>query len=73
RYVPKDQLPLTPMGKYYPQQYERYKKFGDLTVFFRPIKATDEPLEREFFYRLSDETIYFRFFSYLKALPHEKL
>lgn len=72
-YVPKDQLPLTPMGKYYPQQYEKYEKFGDITVFFRPIKATDEPLEREFFYRLSDETVYFRFFSYLKSLPHEKL
>ncbi len=72
-YVPKDQLPLTPMGRYYPQQYEKYEKFGDLTVFFRPIKPTDEPMEREFFYRLSDETVYFRFFSYLKALPHEKL
>lgn len=72
-YVPRDQLPLTPMGRYYPQQYERYERFGDLVVFFRPIKPTDEPLERDFFYRLSDETIYFRFFSYLKSLPHEKL
>jgi acyl-CoA hydrolase/GNAT superfamily N-acetyltransferase len=73
-YIPQDQLPLTPSGRYYPEKYERTEMFaGGLAVRVRPIKPTDEPLEREFFYRLSDETVYFRFFSYLKALPHEKL
>jgi GNAT superfamily N-acetyltransferase len=73
-YIPRDQLPLTPAVRYYPEQYERLETFkGGIKVFMRPIKPTDEPLEREFFYTLSDEAIYFRFFSYLKALPHEKL
>jgi GNAT superfamily N-acetyltransferase len=73
-YAPKDQLPLTPDGRYYPQRFERTDEFkGGLKVLMRPIKPTDEPLEREFFYALSDETIYSRFFQYLKSLPHEKL
>ncbi|MGH7143731.1 MAG: GNAT family N-acetyltransferase [Planctomycetota bacterium] len=43
------------------------------TVRFRVIQPTDEEMMREFFYALSPETVYHRFFSTLKALPHEKL
>jgi GNAT superfamily N-acetyltransferase len=30
-------------------------------------------MERDFFYSLSDETVYYRFFNILKAMPHEKI
>ncbi len=43
------------------------------TVHFRPINPTDEDMMRELFYTLSPETVYHRFFSRLKAMPHEKL
>ena len=68
-----DQMPLTVAGRFYPEQYEHEAEFGDANVFFRPIKPTDEPMERDFFYSLSDETVYYRFFNILKALPHEKI
>jgi len=73
-YIPKDQLPLTPAGRYYPERFERMEEFkGGLKVFMRPVQPTDEPLEREFFYSLSDDTVYYRFFQHVKALPHERL
>jgi acyl-CoA hydrolase/GNAT superfamily N-acetyltransferase len=68
-----DQMPLTVAGRFYPEQYEHTEDFGDMEVFFRPIKPTDEAMERDFFYSLSDETVYYRFFNIVKALPHEKI
>ena len=68
-----DQMPLTIAGRFYPEQYEHAAMFGDTRVFYRPIKPTDEAMERAFFYSLSDETIYYRFFNILKTMPHEKL
>jgi acyl-CoA hydrolase/GNAT superfamily N-acetyltransferase len=67
-----DQMPMT-SGKYYPEEYEETAHFGDVEVFFRPIKPSDEDLEREFFYSLSDESVYYRFFNIVKSMPHEKL
>ncbi|RKZ05799.1 4-hydroxybutyrate CoA-transferase, partial [bacterium] len=68
-----DQMPLTIAGKFYPEKYEHTVSFGDIDVFFRPVKPTDEELEREFFYSLSDESVYYRFFNIVKAMPHEKI
>jgi GNAT superfamily N-acetyltransferase len=42
-------------------------------VFLRPIRPTDEPAMRDLFYSFSKDTVFYRFFSYLKAMPHEKL
>ena len=67
-----DQMPMT-SGKYYPEEFEETAVFGDVEVFFRPIKPSDEDLERKFFYSLSDESVYYRFFNIVKAMPHEKL
>jgi len=67
-----DQMPMI-SGKYYPEEFEETADFGDVDVFFRPIKPSDEDLEREFFYSLSDESVYYRFFNIVKAMPHEKL
>jgi acyl-CoA hydrolase/GNAT superfamily N-acetyltransferase len=41
-------------------------------VHFRSIEPTDEPLIQDLFYRCSEQTIYLRFFSYLKAMPHSR-
>jgi len=66
-----DQMPLTLRG--YPEKHEHVKEFGDTEIFFRPVKPTDEKMQREFFYSLSDETVYYRFFNIVKTMPHEKI
>jgi acyl-CoA hydrolase/GNAT superfamily N-acetyltransferase len=68
-----DQMPLSVAGRFYPEKYEHVHEFDDIKIFFRPIKPTDEAMERDFFYALSDETVYYRFFNIVKAMPHEKI
>ena len=68
-----DQMPMGIPGNFYPIQYEEAAEFDGEKIFFRPVKPTDEAMEREFFYSLSDESVYYRFFNRIKALPHEKL
>ncbi len=41
-------------------------------IRFRPVEPTDEPLLQDLFYRSSEQTVYLRFFSYLKAMPHRQ-
>jgi len=54
-----------------PGQWETEGVFpGDLKVFFRPIKPTDERAIQEFFYSLPDQDIYYRFLSAMKVFPH---
>lgn len=38
-------------------------------VRFRPVKPEDETILQDFFYSLSERTIYLRFFSHLKFFP----
>lgn len=55
----------------HPGQWETDHVFpGDLKVFFRPIKPTDERALQEFFYSLPDQDIYYRFLSAMKVFPH---
>jgi len=60
-------------GKY-PEDLETYRitKAG-LRVFFRPIKISDESLLQEFLYSLSDNSLYRRFISIRKDMPHERI
>src|SRR2546425_7620469 len=44
---------------------------GGLFVQVRPIRPEDEPLLQEAFSRMSERSVYFRFFSPLKRLPEE--
>ena len=71
-YVYQDQI-LPPPGGLYPEQYEKRAAFGERELFFRPIKPTDEPLLKDLFYSLSDDSIYKRYFSQIKIMPHERL
>ncbi len=58
----------------YPAQWETEKIMKDGTLMhFRPIKPTDEPELREFMYSLSDESLYMRFFTKVKAMPHKRV
>ncbi|CAD7778326.1 hypothetical protein BLFGPEAP_01950 [Candidatus Methanoperedenaceae archaeon GB50] len=70
----KDQAYITGKGGEYPEDLETYRttKTG-LEIFLRPVKLTDEPLLKEFFYSLSDKSLYYRFMSQRKDMPHERL
>ncbi len=40
---------------------------------FRAIKPSDEEEMRRLFYRFSDQSLYYRYFSPIKTMPHEKM
>lgn len=58
----------------YPEHLETWRttKKGE-PVLFRPVRISDEPLLKDFFYDLSDNSMYRRFISYRKDMPHERL
>ena len=72
--VYKDQAFIQGKGGEYPEALETYRatKTG-LEILLRPIKISDEPLLKDFFYSLSDTSIYRRFISVRKDMPHERL
>ena len=70
----KDQAFIAGKGGEYPEDLETYRttKMG-MEILLRPIKISDEPLFKDFFYSLSDDTLYRRFISMRKDMPHERL
>ena len=69
-----DQIELPITAPIYPDELEHWIEVRDkVRAFMRPLKLTDEPLLREMFYKLSPESVHYRFFRMIKALPHEKL
>jgi acyl-CoA hydrolase/GNAT superfamily N-acetyltransferase len=58
----------------YPEELETYRtaKSG-LEVLLRPVRITDEPLLKDFFYSLSDKSLYRRFMSPRKDIHHKQL
>ncbi len=58
----------------YPEHLEAYRKTktGE-SVYLRPVKISDEPLLKDFYYSLSDRSMYRRFISLRKDMPHERL
>jgi acyl-CoA hydrolase/GNAT superfamily N-acetyltransferase len=58
----------------YPEALETYRttKTG-FQIFLRPVKITDEPLLKDFFYSLSDRSLHRRFLSWRTDIPHERL
>ncbi len=58
----------------YPVELETYRTTKtQLSIFIRPVKISDEPLLKDFFYSLSDISLHRRFLSYRKDMPHERL
>ncbi|MBU0529119.1 GNAT family N-acetyltransferase [bacterium] len=70
----KDQAFIAGKNGEYPSDLETHRvtKTG-FSIFLRPIKISDEPLLKEFFYSLSDNSMYKRFISTRKDMPHERL
>ncbi|MGM0452832.1 MAG: GNAT family N-acetyltransferase [Thermodesulfobacteriota bacterium] len=69
----KDQIFLAESAHLYPSNIETRQVFDDCTVRFRPIKPSDEEEMRRLFYRFSDESVYYRYFTPLKTMPHSKM
>jgi GNAT superfamily N-acetyltransferase len=65
-----DQLP--PLGVY-PKELETQATFDGTEVFFRPVMPIDESLMQDLFYSLSEESIYYRFFTGTSAMPHARV
>ena len=58
----------------YPQQLERRRTLADgRAVLIRPIRADDEPREREFFAQLSPESRQQRFMKFVRTVPDAML
>ncbi len=59
----------------YPEELERFRhlKKSGLDIRLRPVKINDEPLIKDLFYSLSDQSLYRRFISARKDMPHERL
>ncbi len=63
---------------FYPVEYpegleaEKVTKTG-LRIFLRPVRISDEPIVKEFFYSLSDKSLYRRFASARKDMPHSRI
>ncbi len=74
RIVYADQIELPMRVPAYPTELERFIELKDRSrVFIRPLRLTDEPLVRDLFYKLTPDSVHYRFFQMLKAMPHEKL
>lgn len=69
KYLFEDQI--IPEGAVYPVEMEQTVRFGDLELFLRPVKASDERLFQEYLYKLSERSVYLRFFQIRRDFPHE--
>ncbi len=69
-----DQAFVSGEGGVYPENLESYRtlKSGQ-EVLLRPVKLSDEPLLKDFFYSLNDQSLYRRFMSKRQDMPHERL
>jgi acyl-CoA hydrolase/RimJ/RimL family protein N-acetyltransferase len=70
----KDQAFISGKGGEYPKGLETYRttKAGQ-EISLRPVKISDEGLLKDFFYALSDNSMYRRFISRRQDMPHERL
>jgi RimJ/RimL family protein N-acetyltransferase len=70
----KDQAFIPGKGGVYPQHLETHRttKKG-LNLFLRPVKISDEPLLKDLFYSLSEDSRYRRFVSARREMPHDFL
>lgn len=70
----KDQIFLADSAHFYPSDLETRHTFkNNLNIRFRAIKPSDEDQMRRLFYRFSDKAIYYRYFSPIKTMPHERM
>jgi acyl-CoA hydrolase/GNAT superfamily N-acetyltransferase len=73
RYISQSQ-PGRSFGSIYPAELEcLHTTKQNKSVFVRPIKVADEDHLRDFFFKLSDHSVYLRYFRKLKSMPQRIL
>jgi ribosomal protein S18 acetylase RimI-like enzyme len=74
RLVYADQIYVSGSGRLYPGHIDVTAVFKNETeVRFRAIRPSDEESMRRFFYRFSDEGVYYRYFTPLRSMPHGRM
>jgi acyl-CoA hydrolase/RimJ/RimL family protein N-acetyltransferase len=74
RILYQDQIVVPECGILYPSEISSEQTFkGGVRVRFRAIKPSDEEEMRRLFYRFSDESVYYRYFSTVKTMPHSRM
>ncbi|MDO9559820.1 MAG: GNAT family N-acetyltransferase [Syntrophales bacterium] len=69
-----DQIYFAESGRLYPENIACTHTFRDnLRIHFRAIKPSDEDEMRRLFYRFSDQAVYYRYFSPIKTMPHDRM
>jgi acyl-CoA hydrolase len=69
-----DQIFLEASAHLYPAEISSQQSFkANTNVRFRAIKPSDEDEMRRLFYRFSDKSVYYRYFSPIKTMPHAKM
>jgi RimJ/RimL family protein N-acetyltransferase len=69
-----DQIFLPASANFFPASIATEETFkGDLVVRFRAIRPSDEEEMRKLFYRFSDQAVYYRYFSAVRAMPHARM
>jgi len=69
-----DQIYLAESAHNFPSHINACHQFkSGIEIRFRPIRPSDEEEMRRLFYRFSDESVYYRYFSSLKAMPHSRM
>ncbi|HPS91099.1 MAG TPA: GNAT family N-acetyltransferase [Methanothrix sp.] len=70
----KDQAFVSGPNGVYPEALETFRTTrSGLHILLRPVKIGDEPLMKDFFYGLSNESMYKRFMSVRMDMPHDRL
>ena len=70
----RDQIFLEESTHLYPAEIRSQHTFKEgLVVRFRAIRPSDEEDMRRLFYRFSDQTVYYRYFSPIKTMPHAQM
>ncbi len=69
-----DQIYQPGSGTMYPERLTSTQTFRDgLKIRFRAILPSDEEGMRKLFYRLSDQSVYYRYISAVKTMPHKRM
>lgn len=69
-----DQIYHARSGHLYPHDIQDRRTFKEgVTLRFRAIRPSDEEEMRRLFYRFSEESVYYRYFTHLRAMPHTKM
>jgi acyl-CoA hydrolase/RimJ/RimL family protein N-acetyltransferase len=69
-----DQIFLPASALLYPQEIQARHTFNNgLEVRFRALRPSDEEEMRRLFYRFSEQSVYYRYFTPITAMPHTKM